>query len=198
MEPDEGGGGPVADRVGRIKTGLWVRWVALLAFGAGFGFVEAAVVHYLRLVIGYQIGYQTGAGRVYLDLGLIAFVQPAHSVLVNPSLTHVETAREAATLVMLVAVGVVAGATLRRRVAAFFIAFAVWDLTYYLFLWVLDGWPTSLLDRDVFFLIPVTWVGPVATAVVASSVILVVASWAHLVGRRKPSDSGEAPREQPA
>ena len=85
---------------------------------------------------------------------------------------------------MLVAIAVVAGETLRRRVAAFFITFAVWDLTYYLFLRVLDGWPTSLLDRDVFFLIPVTWVGPVATAVVASSVVLVVSSRAYLAGGR--------------
>ena len=83
-------------------------------------------------------------------------------------------------------IGIVAAETWGRRLAAFFIAFTVWDLTYYLFLRVIDGWPTSLLDRDVFFLIPVTWVGPVATAVVASAVVLVVASWVYVTdGRRR-------------
>jgi hypothetical protein len=180
MEAGNGGGGPVADRVARVRDGVRLRLVALLVFGTGFGFVEAAVVSYLRRIIGYESGYHLGARKVYLDLGVIAFVQPDRSVLVDLHLTQVEIAREAATLFMLVAIAVLAGETLRRRLAAFFIAFTVWDLTYYLFLRVLDGWPTSLLDRDVFFLIPVTWVGPVATAVVASCVVLVVSSWAYL------------------
>ncbi len=164
---------------------VWLRWVALLAFGTGFGYVEAAVVTYLRRVIGYHAGYQVGAQKVYLDLGVISFVQPQHSVLVDPVLTQVEVAREAATILMLVAIGIVAAETWGRRLAAFFIAFTVWDLTYYLFLRVIDGWPTSLLDQDVFFLIPVTWVGPVATAVVASTVVLVVASWMYIAGGRR-------------
>jgi len=172
----------VTDRVEHIRDGVRLRLVALVVFGIGFGYVEAAVVSYLRRIIGYQSGYRVGARRVYLDLGFIAFVQPNRTVLVDPGLTQVEIAREAATLVMLVAIAVVAGQTLRRRLAAFFIAFTVWDLTYYLFLRVLDGWPTSLADLDVFFLIPVPWVGPVATAVVASCVVLVVSSWEYLTG----------------
>jgi hypothetical protein len=172
-----------------VTGAVWLRWSALLAFGTGFGYVEAAVVTYLRRVIGYHAGYQVGAQKVYLDLGAIAFVQPQHSVLVDPVLTQVEIAREAATILMLVAVGIVAAETWGRRLAAFFIAFTVWDLTYYLFLRVIDGWPTSLLDLDVFFLIPVTWVGPVATAVVASSVVLVVASWVYVTGGRRRVDS---------
>ncbi|HUX69094.1 MAG TPA: hypothetical protein VMV41_01135 [Cellulomonadaceae bacterium] len=175
------------------RGGVWLRWAALLAFGTGFGYVEAAVVTYLRRVIGYHAGYHVGAQRVYLDLGVIAFVQPQHSVLVDPVLTQVEVAREAATILMLVAIGVVAAETWGRRLAAFFIAFTVWDLTYYLFLRVIDGWPTSLLDIDVFFLIPVTWVGPVATAVVASAVVLVVASRVYLTGGRRRVDSAPGP-----
>lgn len=176
----------MADQDGGERGSLRVRWVALLAFGIGFGYVEAAVVHYLRRIIGYQAGYQVGAQHVYLDLGVIAFVRPEHSVLVDPALTQVEIAREAATLLMLLGVGVLAARSLRRRVAAFFIAFAVWDLTYYLFLRVLDGWPARLTDLDVFFLIPVTWVGPVATAVVASTLVLVLASWVYLSASRAP------------
>ena len=176
---------------GAGRRGAAVGWVALLVFGTGFGYVEAAVVHYLRRAIGYHTGYAVGAQHVYVDLGVIAFVRPERLVLVDPALTRVEVVREAATLVMLLAVGVLAGERLRRRVAAFFVAFAVWDLTYYLFLHVLDGWPASLTDLDVFFLIPVTWVGPVATAVVASTLVLVGASWAYLTpGRRDRRRTG--------
>jgi hypothetical protein len=189
----------VTETVERVRDGVRARWVALLVFGAGFGFVEAAVVHYLRQLIGYESGYQVSASKVYLDLGFISFIEPNHSILVDPNLTRVETVREAATIVMLVAIAVVAAQTWRTRVAAFFIAFAVWDLTYYLFLRILDGWPASLIDRDVFFFIPVTWVGPVLTAVVLSSAALLLASWVYLaesrgarIGRGK-EDSGHAP-----
>ena len=196
----------MADATVRSRREVRLRWVALLVFGAAFGYVEAAVVHYLRRIIGVGSEYQVGAGTVHLDLGFIAFVSPQRAVLVDPGLVGVETAREAATLVMLAAVAVVAGGPLRRRVAAFFIAFAVWDLTYYVFLRVLDAWPSSLATLDVYFLIPVTWVGPVATPVVASSVVLVVASWTFLsrprtrraarAGRRARSraDATEVPR----
>ena len=173
----------MAEQADRTRGGVRLRWVALLVFAVGFGYVEAAVVHDLRRIIGFESGYHLGTGKVYLDLGFIAFVSPERSVLVDPGLVGVETAREAATLVMLLAVAVVAGATVRRRVAGFFVAFTVWDLTYYLFLRVLDGWPLSL---DVYFLIPVTWVGPVATPVLASSVVLVLASWAYLTEPRAP------------
>jgi hypothetical protein len=163
----------------RIARATWGRWAALVAFGVGFGYVEAAVVHYLRRILGdLPTGVHTA--HTYLDLGFIAFVRPERAALVDPGLTRVETVREAATLLMLGAVGWVAAETWRRRVAAFFVAFTVWDLTYYLFLRVLDGWPASVMDRDVFFLIPVAWVGPVLTALVLSTLVLAAASAVYL------------------
>jgi hypothetical protein len=161
----------------RQSRARWLRYGALVAFGTGFGYVEAAVVHYLRLALGSQLVYDGPVRRVYLDLGAIRFVDPVHTMLAVPALTRAETAREAATILMLLAVGLLAGRSFWHGVAAFFIAFTVWDLTYYLFLRVLTGWPASLGDTDVFFLIPVPWLGPVATAVVASCLVLAASSW---------------------
>ncbi|MET0788799.1 MAG: hypothetical protein ABWY33_06105 [Cellulomonas sp.] len=158
----------------------WLRYGAVVAFGIGFGYVEAAVVHYLRLALGSQLDYDAPVRQVYLDLGVSRFVEPTGTLLVDPDLARAETAREAATLLMLAAVGVLAGRGFWHGVAAFFVAFTVWDLTYYVFLRVLTGWPTSLTDTDVFFLIPVPWLGPVATAVVASTVVLAISSWWYL------------------
>jgi hypothetical protein len=168
------------------RRAAWGRWAALVAFGVGFGYVEAAVVHYLRRILG-DLPTGVHAAHTYLDLGFIAFIRPERSALVDPNLTRVETVREAATLVMLAAVGWIAARTWRRRLAAFFIAFTVWDLTYYLFLRVLDGWPASVMDRDVFFLIPVAWVGPVLTALVLSTLVLVGASWVYVRASDAPT-----------
>ena len=156
--------------------------VALLAFGVAFGYVEAAVVFYLRRLLDYHTGYSVVGRHVYLDLGFIAFVTPDQPVLGNEAVTSAEVAREVATMVMLVAVAYLAARTFGRRLAAFLVAFAAWDLAYYAFLRVLTGWPTSLTDIDVYFLIPVTWVGPVATPLAVFTLVLVGGAWWYLRG----------------
>ena len=55
----------------------------------------------------------------------------------------------------------VAATTLPGRVGAFALAMGVWDIFYYVFLWVFTGWPASIVDPDVLFLIPLPWWGPV-------------------------------------
>ena len=157
--------------------------IALLAFGVAFGYVEAAVVFYLRRLLDYHADYSVVGKHVYLDLGFIAFVTPDRPVLGTGALTSAEIAREAATIVMLIAVAYLAARGLGRRVAAFLVAFGTWDVTYYVFLRVLSGWPTSLTDLDVYFLIPVTWVGPVITPLVICTLMLVGGAWWYLRGR---------------
>ena len=143
----------------------------LIAFGAGFGFVEAAVAYYLRTVLGSPDTYSIGHYRVLLNLGFITFVTHLESFLPT-SLERVELIREVATIVMLAGVALAVGRSASQRWGAFFVGFATWDLTYYLFLRLISGWPRSLFTRDVFFLIPVAWIGPVITPVVIFAVVL--------------------------
>ena len=145
----------------------------LVAFAAAFGFVEAAVVYDLRTLIGSPNAYRFGHYHTLLNLGFITFVSSLHSLL-PPAVGRVEVVRESATMVMLLAVAWLAGRTARQRVGAYFVAFAVWDLTYYLYLRLIDGWPTSLFTRDVFFLVPVPWIGPVITPLLIFLVVLVI------------------------
>jgi hypothetical protein len=49
----------------------------------------------------------------------------------------------------------------------------VWDLAYYAFLKVLTGWPHSLLDWDILFLIPLPWWGPVLAPALIALLLLV-------------------------
>jgi len=86
-----------------------------------------------------------------------------------------EIIREAATIIMLAGVGVMAGRNFTERFAAFIYSFAVWDLFYYLFLKAILGWPPSLLTWDILFLIPVSWTSPVICPVIVSLTMILLA-----------------------
>jgi hypothetical protein len=146
----------------------------LILFGVAFGFVEAAVVFYLRKLINFHENYSISHYKVLLNLGFITFVSPSHSLLLNHRVSDVEVTRESATIVMLACLSFLAANTARRRVGAFLVSFACWDLAYYLWLRVIDDWPKSFFTRDVFFLIPVTWIGPVITPIIICVVMLAV------------------------
>jgi len=154
--------------------------VVLVVFGVAFGFVEAAVVYYIRALIHFHQNYPLSHYKVLLNLGFITFVQPAHSILLTHRISDIEITRESATIVMLAALAFVAANRWLQRLGAFLVGFACWDLAYYLFLRILDNWPRSFLTKDVFFLIPVTWIGPVLTPIVLSIVILALGSQLYL------------------
>jgi hypothetical protein len=104
----------------------------------------------------------------------------------NPTLGNVELWREAATLVMIAAVGLLAGRTWRQRAGYGAVAFGVWDIFYYVFLRVICGWPKTLLDWDILFLLPLPWWAPVLAPV---SIALLMIVWGTLA-----SQAGEPAR----
>lgn len=155
--------------------------LALIVFGIAFGFVEAAVVYYLRTLFGLDANFTPPANsKIILNLGVIAFLAPGSTVLPAAAITHAEAVRELATLVMLGAIAYIAGKSWKTRFAAFLVSFATWDIFYYVFLRVLTGWPGTLLDIDVFFMVPVPWVGPVITAVAASLLLFAAGTFIYL------------------
>ncbi len=122
------------------------------------GFLEAVVVVYLR-----QLFYPEG------------FAFPLRPM--PPDILLVESLREVSTLVMLVSVSVLAGSGFLRRLSFFLIAFGVWDIFYYVWLKVLVNWPSSLLDWDILFLIPVIWTGPVLAPVICSVTMIALGGY---------------------
>ena len=129
------------------------RIVWLILFAAAMAYVESAVVVYLR--------------TIYYPQG---FSFPL--VLLPPGMVAIEIGREAATLVMLLGVAMLVGVDRWDRIPLFCVAFGVWDIAYYIWLWVFLGWPPSLFTWDVLFLIPVPWVGPVVAPVIVSVVLI--------------------------
>jgi hypothetical protein len=152
----------------------YVRLAFVMVAGCAFGYIEAAVVYYLRALMKFHTNYTLTHYKVILNLWIITFVTTRHTLLVGNRITDVEKFREVATIVVLLSLAYVAGSNWRQRLGAFLVSFACWDLMYYAFLKILDNWPSSLLTKDVYFLIPVTWIGPVLTPLIAALIILVL------------------------
>lgn len=150
------------------------RLIALITFGTALGYVEETVVYYLHGLLHFHVNYAITKHHTLLNLGFIMFTSPINSLQISQRISDVEIAREAATIIMLITVAYLAGTTRRQRIGAFLVGFACWDILYYVFLKILDNWPSSLFTKDVYFLIPVTWIGPVITPLVISILLLII------------------------
>lgn len=139
-----------------MKSSMQTRkllWVGL--FAIAMAYLEAAVVVYLR--------------RVYGITDLMLSVPPF-----DPQIGAIEFGRELSTLVMLLSVGFIVGQNLQSRLGVAIFAFGLWDIFYYIWLRVFIGWPSSLLDPDLLFLIPLPWWGPVLSPVLIALLMVVV------------------------
>jgi hypothetical protein len=169
------------------KSGLVIsRRILTVAafFGVAFGFVEAAVVVYLRAAVGLLPGYGGTLGDVArLSSGMFQNAQLLSEMPV--SLFTVEVFREAATMIMLLSVTLLATNVLRVRCAVFLWIFASWDISYYVGLWATVRWPPSLLAPDALFLIPVPWVAPVWFPILVSALTMIAVVFARRSGERR-------------
>jgi uncharacterized membrane protein (DUF2068 family) len=137
-------------------------WATL--FSIAMGFLEAAVVIYLRKLY-YPEGFE------------FPMVPMGQDVMAT------ELLREVSTIVMLLSAGGMLARSALERFAWFIFCFGVWDLIYYFGLWAVLGWPSSLATWDVLFLLPLPWFGPVyAPALVAVGLILLAVI--IILGRR--------------
>ncbi len=147
--------------------------VALLLFGISFGYLEAAVVVYLRAIYD-PIREHVHPGRNPGDL--FPLISPQQLEAAGPENTRrlaIEIGREAATIIMLAAFGLAAGRNFNQRMAAFAIAFGLWDVSFYASLKMMVGWPESFFTWDILFLIPLPWVGPVIAPVLVSLALII-------------------------
>lgn len=139
-----------------------MRQLVVVVFATAMAWVESAVVLYLRTMIDRIEPFQ------------------ANPLPRFGGLEHAEIVREAATLIMLATVGWLAGRSWRSRAGYAVMAFGVWDIFYYVFLKVLTGWPHSLLDWDILFLLPLPWWGPVLAPMLIAGLMIV---WGTLASR---------------
>ena len=130
--------------------------IIVTAFAIAMAFLETAVVVYMREIL-YPEGFEFPLSPIPVSLAVT------------------ELLREVATLVMLVTIGMLASRRFSTGFAWFIYSFAIWDIFYYIFLWLLLAWPQSLMTWDVLFLIPTTWTGPVLSPVLVSLTMILLA-----------------------
>jgi hypothetical protein len=131
--------------------------ITVIAFAVAMAYLESAVVVYLEL-----------AQSVSPDA-----LFPVRSLQGAVNLSAIEVGREFATLVMLVAVGCLVGRRWIDKLGWTAVAFGIWDILYYVWLWVFIGWPHSPTSWDLLFLIPVPWSGPVWAPIAVSGGLVV-------------------------
>lgn len=138
----------------KSKTLTIVCWLTI--FSIAMAFLENAIVIYLR-----ELYYPGG-----FDFPLAPM---------EPDIVLTEIIREAATMIILICVGIIAGRNFSEKFAYFIYCFAIWDIFYYVFLKLLLNWPDSFMTWDILFLIPITWVGPVITPIILSLTMILLA-----------------------
>ncbi len=131
------------------------RLITISIFAIAMGFMESAVVIYLREII-YPAGFQFPL------------------VPISPELAKIELLRETATILMLLSIGIIAGRSFSEKFAWFIYSFAIWDIFYYVFLKIFIDWPESFMTWDILFLIPAAWVGPVITPILVSLAMILL------------------------
>lgn len=130
-------------------------WFLLTLFCIVFAYIEASVVVYLR----------------YLTSGVPNMVFPINKA--NTTVSTVELVREFMSITLLVLVAFITAREKWGRFFRFLYLFGMWDIFYYVWLWIMSDWPKSLLSWDILFLIPVPWVGPVITPLLVAVLLAI-------------------------
>lgn len=131
----------------------------------------------LLAVFGIAMAHFEGVVVVYLrkSLGMLDSDGNKESVEKIPEkFLLIEKSREAATIIMLVAIAFIAGSDWVERGIFFLWTFAFWDLFYYVSLYVLIKWPPKLTTIDVLFLIPKPWIAPVWFPIGVSTLTILI------------------------
>jgi hypothetical protein len=141
-----------------------------IVFAIAMGYLEAAVVVYLRELY-YPEGFyiKEKVKFPFIKFGVVAELKPFPKKII-----FTEIGRESATIIMLAGFAFVAGNSFATSAAYFLILFGVWDIFYYVFLKIILNWPESFSTTDVFFLIPVPWIGPVWLPIFLSGILIAI------------------------
>lgn len=122
--------------------------------GIALAFWEAVSVMYLKLIPAVVESYTSLNPRFPTDL------------------LWIEQLREISTIMVLVVFSILVGKSRWTKFAIFLWIFAIWDIFYYAFLYILTGWPPSLTTIDTVFLIPIVWRFPVYVPLTVMAIFL--------------------------
>lgn len=147
---------------GYQEKNLW--YIGL--FAVAMAYLESAVVVYLK--------------RIYNISDLIT-----SPPFLDSQVGDIEIGREIATPVISEAVGGAAGKSFQPQLGFSAFAFGLWDIFYYIWLKLFLGWPASLSNIEVLFLIPLLWWRPVLAPILISGLMVVAGAMAVIRNGQK-------------
>jgi hypothetical protein len=134
---------------------------------------------FLLAIFGIAMAHLEGVVVVYLRkaLGMLDSESNKESIEKFPRrFLKIEMTREGATIIMLLVIAYLTGASWVEKGVFFLWTFAFWDLFYYISLYILIKWPPSFNTIDVLFLIPKPWIAPVWLPIGISSLTIIIIS----------------------
>ena len=135
---------------------------AVIIFSIALGYIDASVVVYLRTIF-----FPDGFSFPLMEFGVGPLWQ---------KLLPIEAGREATVFLVIFIVACLLSRQPQQRFAYFVLIFAGWDIFYYVWLKILTGWPASLMDWDILFLIPFVWAAPVLAPILVSLAMIICAA----------------------
>lgn len=133
--------------------------IGLFAFT--FGYNEAAISYYLKVQEKNSEGQST-----FLSA--------------TPEKTlKIEKLRELASLFIMIFVGMLTRGNAFRKFASFVYMFGIWDITYYVTLKRITGFPYSLFEWSILYLFPFPWMAPVIAPFIISIIGIIGAILVH-------------------
>jgi hypothetical protein len=154
----------------------------IVIFALAMAYLEATVVVYLRKIFEPHLMLLTteviDKKEVVFSLGVVSFLKQTAAIKLIPDakIVLIEQFREIATIIIILTVSLLAAKQRLRKFAFFLLAFGLWDIYYYIFLYFFIGWPKNLFEIDVLFLIPLLWLAPVILPI-SVSLAMIVASY---------------------
>ena len=140
---------------------------------------------FLLAIFGIAMAHLEGVVVVYLRkaLGMLDSESNKESIEKFPKrYLNIEMTREAATIIMLLAIAFISGSSWIEKGVFFLWTFAFWDLFYYVSLYVLIKWPSTFTTIDVLFLIPKPWIAPVWFPIGVSALTIIVILILSVIG----------------
>jgi len=144
-------------------------------FTIAMAYLESIIVVYLREMsaINYLISIKNS--ELALRLPYFALIKNPLVIVPNLKILNIEIFRQVATIIMLFSLALLVGKKLKEKLAVFLFSFGLWDIFYYIFLYLLLKWPSSLSTLDVLFLIPLPWIAPVWLPIEISVLMILIA-----------------------
>ena len=135
------------------------------------------------------LGYREAAALIYLR-EIAGIVSPPGSFTLQAIaripgwIMAIEQTRQAACLVVVLAVAMLAGRAAWERLAAFLFSLGLWCLTHYAALKLMINWPQSLAAKDLVFITPEPLLSPVWIPLLCALVVCMLGLHCWRVNRR--------------